>query len=79
MYWFYNDVCFLPVINILGSKNALIFEIGIFSNKKVNLIGTFGSQNWKLQVVLKVSKKYLMEVQNYQRHIGLIIFYMQFY
>jgi len=41
IYLFYNDLCFfLFVSNILDSKKGLIFEISIFSDKKVNLVGT---------------------------------------
>jgi len=51
MYWVYNNVCvffFLSVGNILGSKHASIFEISIFSDRKVNLVGTFRKRRKKL-------------------------------
>jgi len=42
-------VCFvLSVTDICGSKNALIFDISIFSDRKLNLVDEFGGKNRKL-------------------------------
>jgi len=58
MYWFYNDVCFvffLPVSNILDSKHDLIFEISIFSDRQVSLVGTF--RRLKLKIPISFRKR----------------------
>jgi len=39
---------FFSVSNISDSKLALIFEIGIFSDRKVNLVGTFERLKFKI-------------------------------
>jgi len=45
---------FFPSIsNILDGKNALIFEISIFSDTKVNLVGTLGRSKLKIPSNLK--------------------------
>lgn len=54
VFTFYNDNdFFLFVINIWGVKNALNFDIGDFSEKKVNLVGTFKRSKLKFPEVLE--------------------------
>jgi len=41
----------------LDSKNAQIFKTSIFSDGKVNLVGTFGDKNGNLEVSLENVKE----------------------
>jgi len=48
---------FFSVINIWGRKNALIFDISIFSDRKVNVVGAFGRLTSKIPVVSEGVRK----------------------
>lgn len=69
-------MCFLfliSVCNIFSIKNALIFEISIFSDREVNLVSTFGRSKLKIssgfrecqEKQKKNRKKFLIFTQNY--------------
>jgi len=48
---------FLSVINICGSKNALIFDISIFFDDKLILVGTFNRSTLKMQGSFRIRQK----------------------
>jgi len=48
MYCIYNEVRFFSVINMWVNKNVPIFDIGIFSDRKVSLVGTFKKLKLKI-------------------------------
>jgi len=56
---------FLPVSNILNSKRDLIFEISIFSDGQVSLVGTF--RRLKLKIPSSFRKRRKKLPTNYEK------------
>jgi len=56
---------FLSVSKILDSKHALIYEISIFSDKKMNLVGTF--RRSKLKILSSFRKRREKLPTNYEK------------
>jgi len=88
MYCVYNVVCFfLSVFNIWGIKNDPIFDIGIFSARKINLVGIFFHIklpfpnyfliNCKKQKKMKEKREFLRKTSFWRNWFCFILLYLK--